>query len=193
MSTTARITLLLITCAAVALEGCAAGVAAGAGTAAVIAHDRRTTGTFIDDQSIEMKFFNAYRADQELSGQSHISATSFNNIVLLTGEVPSETLRERATRLAQGIEKVREVHNETTLAAPSSALSRSGDAWITSKVKTALLNKDASMATRTKVVTERGTVFLMGILTREEAETVTQIARRVGGVQRVVKIFEYVD
>ena len=176
----------------VSIQGCApAGVAAGAATGAVVAHDRRSTGAYVDDEIIEWKIFEVIRSDDGLRDQAHINATSFNGIVLLTGEVPSEELRQRAVDLAKGVNKVRQVHDEITVAAPSSMLSRSGDTWITGKVKTAIFNDNTDLASRTKVVTEKGIVYLMGIVTPDEAESATEIARRVGGVQRVVKVFEY--
>nr|VFK36730.1 MAG: Osmotically-inducible protein OsmY, contains BON domain [Candidatus Kentron sp. SD]VFK40306.1 MAG: Osmotically-inducible protein OsmY, contains BON domain [Candidatus Kentron sp. SD] len=162
-------------------------------TGASIIHDRRTAGTIIDDQIIELKAFNELRMDSDLWNQSHIDITSFNNIVLLSGEAQNDSLRNRATELVKRIPKVRMVHNEIAIVAPSSALSRSGDAWITGKVKTSLIaNKDID-PTRIKVVTERGIVYLMGLVTPGEAKISTDIVRRVGGVQRVIKLFEYVQ
>jgi len=188
-----RSTLLLCT-ALVALQGCtAAVVGTGVGTGTAMAYDRRTAGTVLDDQIIELKAWNALEEDQELSSQSHISVTSFNNVVLLTGETPSEALRERAEAIVRGVPKVRHVHNELTLSAPSAILSRSGDTWITSKVKSAMLATEGVPGTRIKVVTANGTVYLMGLVTREEAEAATETVRRIGGVQRVVKLFEYIE
>ena len=175
----------------VLLQGCTAGVAAGAATGGLVAHDRRSTGAYVDDEIIEWKVLDRIRNDEALKSKSHINATSYNGIVLLTGEVPDPALRQRAVELAAGVDKVRQVHDEISVAAPSSMLSRSGDTWITSKVKTALLNDDVDLANRTKVVTEKGIVYLMGIVTVDEAEAATEIARRIGGVQRVVKVFEY--
>lgn len=175
------------------LGGCAAAVGAGVATGAAVAHDRRTTGTFVDDNLIELKAVGALQSDEELWNYSHLNVTSFNNIVLLTGESPSEALRQRAAQTVANLQKVRKVHNEVVVAAPSSVLSRSGDTLITGKVKTALINNDAVDATRVKVVTENGVVYLMGLVTQEEGNEATEVARRVGGVQRVVKIFEYID
>ncbi len=173
------------------LSGCAAVAGAGIAAGASAAHDRRTTGTFIDDELIELKIIDKARSDEALWQQTHLNATSFNNIVLLTGETPSDTFKTRAGQIAAGIQKVRKVHNELVIAAPSSMLSRSGDSWITSKVKSQLLNQMGATATRIKIVTEKGVVYLMGILTRAEASQATELTRRVGGVERVVKLFEY--
>jgi osmotically-inducible protein OsmY len=194
MSTTRKLLLITIIAAQPALlGGCAAAVGAGVVTGAAVAHDRRTTGTFIDDGLIELKAVGALQEDDELWNYSHINVTSLNNIVLLTGESPSEALRQRAAQAVANVQKVRKVHNEVVVAAPSSMLSRSGDTVTTGKVKTALLNSDDVDATRIKVVTENGVVFLMGLVTQKEADAATEVARRVGGVQRVVRIFEFID
>lgn len=184
---------LLLLSQSLVLGGCAAAVGAGAAAGAAVLHDRRTTGTLIDDELIELKSIDALRRDQELWEQSHINITSFNNIVLLTGESPSEDLRQRAAEAVSKLDKVRKVHNEIVVAAPSAMLSRSGDTWITGKVKTVLLNKQKLDATRVKVVTENGIVYLMGLVTRTEADAATDVTRQVQGVQRVVKVFEYID
>lgn len=175
------------------LSGCAAAVIAGAAAGTAAVYDRRTTGTLIDDEFIELKAIDAIGKDQELHEQAHLNVTSFNNIVLLTGETPNETLRQRTTELVRNLPKVRKVHNEIVVAAPSSLLTRTGDTWITGKVKTALLNAQQLDAARVKVVTENGVVYLMGLVTRQEADAATEMARQVDGVQRVVKVFEYTD
>ncbi len=194
MSITKKLLLTTIIAAQAALlGGCVAAVGAGAVTGAAMAHDRRTTGTFVDDNLIELKAVGALQTDKELWNYSHLNVTSFNNIVLLTGESPSEALRQRAAQTVANLQKVRKVHNEVVVAAPSSMVSRSGDTLITGKVKTALINKDDVDATRIKVVTENGVVYLMGLVTQTEADAATEVARRVGGVQRVVRIFEYID
>ncbi len=177
------------------LAGCAAAVVAGAGSAAYVGGQDRTTGTVIEDQNIELKAFGALREDPELRDQAHISVTSFNNVVLLTGETPTAAMRERAESRIRRIEKVRQVYNELIIAAPSSVGSRSTDAWITTKVKSSLIGLeglDSFQFTRVKVVTERGIVYLFGIVTQREADIVTDAVRRVDGVQRVVRLFEYV-
>lgn len=178
------------------LQGCAEMVVGGAAAGASVAHDRRTPGTFVDDELIELKAVGKISDDKELSDQAHINVTSYNNIILLSGEVPTEEMRSRVAGLVRDLPKVRQVHNELVVAAPSSLLTRTSDSWITTKVKTNLLGiKDMPEfdATRVKVISENGTVFLMGILKRSEADAATDVARRVSGVQRVVKLFEYLD
>ena len=184
--------MLLILLSVQYLQGCALGIGAGAATGAAVAYDRRTTGTMVDDELIEFKVIDAIRKDQELWNQIHLNATSFNNVVLLTGEAPSEELRGRTGNLVADIPKVRTVHNEIAIAAPSSMLSRASDSWITGKVKTNMLTNDKESA-RIKVVTENGSVYLMGLVTRAEADVATEITRKVSGVQRVVKVFEYIE
>lgn len=179
---------------AAVLQGCvAAAVGTGAAVGGSIAYDRRSTGAYIDDEIIELKAINALGSDEELYDRSHINTTSFNNIVLLTGEAPTEELRAAAERYVTALPKVRKVYNELAVAAPSAMLSRSSDSLTTSKVKASLLEERVNLFGRTKVVTEAGVVFLMGLLTHAEADVVTDVARRVGGVQRVVKVFEYID
>ncbi len=174
------------------LQGCPAAFFAGAVATGAVAYDRRTAGTVLDDQLIELKAMNRFYADEELSRKAHIGVVSYNNIVLLTGEAPTEELKRRAEAIVRSIPKVRGVHNEIRIAAPSSLAARSADAMITAKVKAEMVAKGFD-ALRVKVVTSNGTVYLMGLVTHEEAEKATEIARQVGGVQKVVKLFEYID
>ena len=181
-----------------AIQGCAGVVAAGAAAGAV-AQDRRTPGTYIDDQLIERGMLSAMRKDETLWSRIHVNATSINGRVLLTGEAPGESLRSRihdvAREAGRNVPGIREIQNMIVVAAPSSLLSRSNDSLITSKVKAALFGNRALnlKALHVKVVTERRTVYLMGLLTRDEAEQATEIARRVAGVRRVVKFMEYIE
>ena len=153
----------------------------------------RTTGSFIDDEIIETKILvNLDKTSKELA-QSHISVTSYNGIVLLTGQVQNEQLRQLAAKTASKISKVRRIHNELSISGDSSMVARSNDVWITSKLKSKMLIKPKIESGRIKVVTESGTVFLMGLLSREEGERVADLARQTGGVQKVVIIFEYIQ
>jgi osmotically-inducible protein OsmY len=175
------------------LQGCVAVAAGGAAGGAAAAVDRRTTGTLVEDQAIELKALRALNGDRELREQAHLNVTSYNLVVLLTGEAPTEELRRRAEQIVSGVEKVTTVHNEITIAAPSSMMSRSSDTVITSKVKTKLLADKNIEGVNVKVVTENGVVYLMGLLSRAEAERATEVARQTGGVQKVVKVFQYTD
>lgn len=178
--------------AAGSLTGCVALLATGAVVgAASVAHDQRTAGAIVDDQAIELKAEAAFKSDRDLFKEAHLSVTSYNGIVLLTGEVPDEELHERATDLVHGIDRVREVHNEATLGARSSLSARAADTVLTGKVKARLLGTRGFDSTRVKVVSDGGVVYLMGLVTRDEAETAIDVARTTDGVQRVVRIFEY--
>ncbi|HKK16362.1 MAG TPA: BON domain-containing protein, partial [Gammaproteobacteria bacterium] len=122
-----------------------------------------------------------------------INVTSYNNVVLVTGETPTEEMKKRAIDIVTNVPKVSHVYDELTIAAPSSLVSRSSDSLITSKVKTRLLTLDNFDGTRVKVVTEKGVVYLMGLLRRDESDRATEAARQVGGVQKVVKLFQYIE
>ena len=175
------------------IQGCFGVVATGTAAGAVASQDRRTPGTYIDDAFIEYQVLAAIGRDESLSSQSHVNVTSFNGLVLLTGEAPGETLRARVTKIARNTPKVQGVQNEIALKAPSSFLARTSDAVVTAKVKAALFTEQGIDAARVKVVTERGVVYLMGLLTQDEADQATEVARRVAGVQRVVKVMEYIE
>ena len=183
--------LVLLLGILVILNSCAALVVGGVATGANVAHDKRTTGTFIEDEAIELKSLKAIFEDKELSKQTHLNITSFNTIVLVSGEAPTEELRERTIQIVRNIPKVSHVHNEISIAGPSSLMSRSGDTFITTKVKTKLIVEKNLDGTHVKVVTENGVVYLMGLLNREDADKATEIARQTGGVQKVVKLFQY--
>lgn len=188
--------LLVVLLTSSLLYGCAAAVVGGTATGATAVHDRRTVGTFIDDEGIELKARMAIFDDKELNSQIHINIISINGVVLLVGQAPTEAARQKAAELVTPIPKVRLVHNEMTIAAPNSMMTRSSDSLITAKVKTKLFTikgYENFDPTRVKVVTENGIVYLMGILNHSEADAVTDAARRVGGVQKIVKLFEYLD
>jgi osmotically-inducible protein OsmY len=188
--------LIFISLIPLLLSGCAAavvGVGAAAGTTATVAHDRRTTGTFIEDQAIELKAIKSFFSDKEINDSSHINVTSYNTVVLITGETPDENIRDRIVNIVRDIPKVTHVYDELTIAAPSSWTSRSSDSLITSKVKTKLLTLENLDGTRVKVVTEKGVVYLMGLITRAESDDATRETQQTGGVQKVVKLFQYLD
>lgn len=177
------------------LNGCTTIVVGGAATGIAVLHDRRTSGTVIEDQTIEFKAASALSRNKEISSKSHLNVTSYNGIVLLTGEVIDTAARDMINQIVQEITKVRRVHNHVTIAAPSSLLSRSSDTLITAKAKTYLLTvkgiKDFDL-TRVKIVTENGVVYLMGLVTHEEADAVTEVIRSIDGIQRIERLFEYI-
>ena len=180
----------LLVAGSATLGGCAGVLFGTAATGAAVAHDQRTTGTFIEDQAIELKAFERIRSDDDLEEQAHVSVTSYNQIVLLTGQTPTEELRQKAVSIVATVPKVRHVYDELSIAAPSSLTTRSSDTLLTAKVKTKLFTLERFDATRVKVVSENGIVYLMGLLTRDEGNTVATAASEVGGVQKVVKLFE---
>jgi osmotically-inducible protein OsmY len=189
-------TLLAVALITSLLGGCAAVVVTGAATGANAAHDRRTLGAYVDDEGIELKARLAITEDKDLYSQTHVNIISVNGVVLLVGQAPTEAMRLKIEELTRGIEKVRVVHNEMTIAAPNSYMTRSSDSLITAKVKGSLFGikgHEGFDPTRVKVVTENGVVYLMGILYRSEADAVATKASRVSGVQKVVKLFEYLD
>lgn len=177
------------------LMGCGPTLVVGAGTAAAVIHDRRTTGTVIEDQAIELKTYEILRANSALMEGSRVKVTSYNKVVLLSGEVTSEHLSQQIEAKVSTIPEVGQIHNELLIGPPSSLATRSNDSWLTAKSKSVLLQISAMPGfdpSRVKVVTARGNVYLMGLLTLEEADAVTATVRRVGGVQQVVKLFEYI-
>lgn len=175
------------------LSGCAVIAVGGAATAATVAVDRRTPGTQLEDQTIEIKAGQVLNADAELDDQAHLNVISYNTVVLLTGETPTDAMSQRAAELVKSIDKVSHVYNEITIAAPSSLVARTSDTYITTKVKTKLFANKELTGIEIKVVTEKGVVYLMGIVSRAESEIATDIARQTGGVQKVVKLFQYLD
>lgn len=178
----------------VALSGCATVAVTAATVAAIdIAHDRRTAGEYIDDASLEFQVRQRLIRDPEIRGRAHVSATAINGVLLLTGETPDEATRTRVLGHTQDLAELRQVLDEMQIAGKSAMGSRLNDTWITSKVKTRLLRHAGIDANRVKVVTEYGNVYLMGLLKREEGHLAAEAARTVGGVQRVVKVFEYLN
>lgn len=167
------------------------------GTAAIvamdIAHDRRTVGEYIDDGTVELKIRQSMIADPFIRGRAHVSVTALNGIVLLTGETPTEEVRTRVLEHTRGHPEIRQVLDEMQLSGKSTWAGRMNDTWITSKVKTRLINETKLDANRVKVITEYGNVYLMGLLTEDEGHLAAESARTVGGVSRVIKVFEYIN
>lgn len=186
-----RLTLMVAVLAqALTLQGCAPIVAGGAATTAVVTSDQRTTGTVIEDQVIETKAYDFFGADAGLSQQSRVGATSYNQIVLLTGQAPTEELRKRAAEYVSRIAKVRHVYNEIEIRNPLTAMQISADALTTTKVKSKLFSIKDLKSSDVKVVTENGVVFLMGLVDQPTGDAVAEVVAGVSGVQKVVKLFE---
>ncbi|MDX1374692.1 MAG: BON domain-containing protein [Burkholderiales bacterium] len=189
-STATASTLGAILAALLILQGCAETViAVGAGAAVMSVSDRRSTGAQIDDEGIELRVSN--RINERFGDKVHVNVTSFNYIVLLTGEVPDAGTRAEVEKITRAAAGVKSVANEMQIAGVSSFPARSNDAYITTKVKTRFLDVGHFNPNHVKVVTEASAVYLMGIVTEAEAKEAVEIARTTGGVLKVVKIFEY--
>ncbi len=171
------------------LQGCFGLVAAGAGTAVLVSEDRRTVGAITEDQEIEFKA--RARITEALKDRAHISVTSYNRTVLLSGEAPTEEIKSQVEAIVADMSNVKAIENDIQIAAPSSLTSRANDSYITSKVKARMLDA-RFQANHVKVVTENNVVYLLGLVTRKEGEDAAEIARTTEGVQKVVKVFEYV-
>ncbi|MBG9388566.1 BON domain-containing protein [Caenimonas aquaedulcis] len=185
------LTFLAAATLAAALSGCAPLIIGGAALGTMVTIDRRTPGIQIEDESIELRGASALR--QVLADRAHVNITSYNRQVLLTGEVPSEQDKQAAEQAVSRVENVKGLVNEIAVMGNSTLAQRSSDTLVTGKVKASLVDaKDLSVGAF-KVVTERGTVFLMGRVSQREAERATQITRTIGGVLRVVRIFEIIS
>jgi len=181
---------LLIVASLPLLGGCIVAAGGAAATGVLVAEDRRTVGTITEDQGIELK--TSSRLDDRLRS-AHINVTSYNRMVLLSGEVPNAAAREDAERITRGVENVRGVYNELQVSGNSSLSVRSNDSFITSKVKARFVDAQKFNPVHVKVVTENSMVFLLGMVRRAEADAATEITRTTSGVQKVVRLFEYLD
>lgn len=174
------------------LGGCAKIITVTTSEPIQIKTNKRTFGTKINDQQLEtIARVNLNKASKELE-DAHINIDSFNGIVLLTGQVPSGQLHTLAGDTVSKINSVRQVHNELLTRAPTSFQERSQDSWLTTKIKTKLIASNIQ-SRRILITTEAQTVFLMGLVSRYEAERITEVAKTTSGVKQVVKVFEYVD
>lgn len=174
------------------LTACAPAVVGGAAAAGVVAADRRTSGIFLEDQSIELKAKKNI-VDNIGAANIDVSVTSFNRNVLLTGQAIDEATKAKAETVAKTVENVRNITNEITVGDKNTFSESNNDAYITSKVKARMLKENRFPANHVKVVTESGVVYLMGLVTKQEAEDAVDIARATEGVQKVVKVFEYIE
>lgn len=174
------------------IHGCAAVVVGGAATGVLMADDRRKAGVYLKDQEIELRAMDRLRGAFGNKAAS-VSTVSYNHHVLIYGQMPDEASRSKATELIKDIPNVIRVHNETTVSGITSTTSDLNDAAITTKVKARLANSDKVASNHVKVVTEAAIVYLMGLVTRDEAEAAGQLAAGTSGVVRVVKLFEYIN
>ena len=180
----------MVCACALTLSGCIPLVVGGVAATAAVATDRRSVGAQLDDEVIEDK--SAGQVLERFKGSDvHVNITSYNGNVLLTGEVPSENIKNEIGEIARRMPKTRSVQNDLLVGAATGLGARSNDTLITSKVKARFVEFSQFQINHVKVVTERGVVYLLGIVRAEEANAATDIARTTSGVQRVVRVFEY--
>lgn len=175
------------------LQGCATAVLGGAAaTGSAVALDRRTAGVFVGDQEIELRAQNRL-SEAFPKNAANISTTSYNRQVLLTGQVQDESTRTRAGEIVKAVPDVRAVYNELSVSGATSLTSDANDTAITSKVKARMLRDERVPGTKIKIVTEVAIVYLMGLVSKDEAMIATEIARTTSGVTKVVTLFEYIN
>ena len=186
--------LLLITALPLLLNGCiGAAVLAGAGAGTVggrMAMDNRTFGQQFKDRRISDKIHNNIMYDNELSHKAHINVATYNGVVLLVGEAQTPELKQHAQQVAENTKGIKKIYNQIALTGSESMLAAVDDSWVTSKVKTMLLRRKGVHSDEIKVVTENGVVYLMGSVSQQQATLAADTARRVGGVRKVVEVFE---
>jgi osmotically-inducible protein OsmY len=173
------------------LAGCFGVAAVGVGAGALMITDRRNSETYIADESMEVRTAN--RINEKYGDKVHVNATSYNRMVLLTGEVPSAEIKGDVEKIVSGVPNVKSISNELAIAGASSFGGRSNDSYITSKVKARFVDANKFSPNHVKVVTEAGVVFLIGLVTQPEANAAVEIARTTGGVQKVVRVFEIIS
>ncbi len=188
-----RLSLTLFTLGLLSLGGCGSMLATMEMNTIEEDEGERTLGRLIEDENIETKaLVNIHDANEDFD-HTNIKVVSYNGYVLIAGQVANQALKDQATRVIKEVRGVRRIYNELEIAAPSSAMTRTSDTWITTKVKSFLLGNFDIEGTRVKVVTEDGVVYLMGLATPEEAERIAAEAADIGGVQKVVKLFELLN
>jgi osmotically-inducible protein OsmY len=186
----------ILACASVFASGCLPLFVGGVATGVLVADDRRSTGTVVDDQNIELRLANTLGTD--FGKVAHVNTTAYNRVVLLTGEATTEAVRAQIEKAARAASGVHHVQNEMQIAVPSTLSARSNDSFITGKVKARLVDMQARgggtqvQANHVKVVTEAGVVYLMGLVTAQEADQASEIARTTSDVSRVVRVFEII-
>lgn len=184
-------TAVCAACLGGALSACAPIVLGGAAMGTLVATDRRTSGAQLEDEGIELR--GAGRIREALGDRAHVNVTSYNRQVLLTGEVPTAQDRQLVEQIVSRVENVRAIVNELGVMGNSSLTQRSSDSLTTGKVKAAMVDAKDIFANSFKVVTERGTTYLMGRVTQREAARATDITRSTGGVQKVVRVLEIIS
>ncbi|MBZ5691991.1 divisome-associated lipoprotein YraP [Haemophilus influenzae] len=185
--------LAILLGATIFLQGCVAAVIGGGAVAAKVATDPRTTGTQIDDETLEFKVENAVEKDAQIKAEGRVNAVSYNGRVLLIGQVPNSDVKDTATALAKGVKGVNEVYNELAVSPKISFAQISKDSWLTTQVKSKMFIDGRVKATDVKVISENGEVFLLGNVTQSQANAAADIASKISGVKKVIKVFKYLD
>ena len=180
----------LVLCVPV-LAGCFGAAAVGVGTGTLVLLDRRNPETFVSDEAMDIRAAN--RINEKYGDKVHVNVTTYNHMMLLTGEVPNAAIKADAEKIASGVPNVKSISNELAIAGPAGFGGRGNDSYITSKVKARFVDADKFAANHVKVVTEAGVVFLLGLVTQAEANAAVEIARTTGGVQKVVRVFEIIS
>ncbi|WP_218309943.1 BON domain-containing protein [Alteromonas antoniana] len=191
MTTQAKlIAALILSLGVTQLQGCAVAVVGAGAAAAKVANDRRTVGTQLDDQNAESAIAYQWSKSDALKAEANLQADVYNGVALITGQVPGEALRDDAIARVQNVEYVKKIHNQLRIGESIGASQQATDIWLASKVKTKLVADERVPALQVRVVVQNAEVFLMGRVSNQEATAAVDIARHVGGVQRVIRAFE---
>ena len=188
-----KLLLTLLCCSNLLISGCGSLLATMEMDTIEERPGKRTFGRWIEDEDVETKATVNIHAASEAFRDAHIVVVSYNGFVLMAGQVNSETLKTKVTDVVRDVRGVRRIYNELEVAAPSSAITRTSDSWITTKVKSWLLGTAEIQGMRVKVVTENGVVYLMGLVSNTESERISKAVSSITGVQRVVRLFELID
>ena len=184
--------LLAILCLILPLTGCIpAALVVGATAGGAIVYDKRSVSQIMLDRDISQTAQNVLNSDPMLKNRAHIGVATFNRVVLMVGEAETDALKQRAYQDVARVKKIRRIYNQVRIGKPAGFGRKTDDTWITTKVKTAMLTKRGLHSTQIKVVTEDGIVYLMGLVSHQQGALATATARRVAGVKKVVKVFEY--
>lgn len=193
MTSLKTLTLASILSATTLLTGCSDLISASREEPIQENPGHRTIGSYIDDEVIETLALVNLKKGSESVQASNIGVTSYNGLVLLTGQAPDEVTRTEAEQILSQLRKVRKIHNEIKISGNASTISRTNDVWLTTKVKAQLLTNETINGSRIKVVTSASTVYLMGLVSTQEADIAVDITRSISGVEKIVKVFEYVN
>jgi osmotically-inducible protein OsmY len=188
-----KLTKLLIISVTFILGGCVTVLDATTDSTIEPDSGKRSFGRYIDDENLETILSVNLRKTGPALANAHINVTCFNGIVLLTGEVQGDKFKTLAGETVRSNESVRQVHNQLLVKSNSTLYSRTNDGWIATKVRTKIVNDESIEADRVKVITENRIVYLMGLLTHQEAKTVSNLAASIKGVEQVVRVIEYIE